>query len=354
METEAHYGGVDSGAASTLGARSKAIRRSGDGGRVTSDGVEREVDLPKARRADKLAQGLGWFSIGLGSAQILAPRVMSRLVGVADADGNKALMRALGVREIAAGVGLLMDPKPTGFAVARVAGDTMDLALLAKTMANPENNRARAVFATAAVVGVGLLDVFASEQLTVTTPKVEVAAQPEGLRVKKSVTVNRPVEEVYAHWRNFENLPRFMKHLDSVQNTGEDTSRWSAGSSHGLSVHWDVQLVEDQPNKLLSWRTIGVSDITGHGRVEFSPAPGNRGTEVRAVIEYQVPGGAVGNRLARIFRDVPGVKVENQLNIFKQIMELGEEVHSDSSIHKGPHPAQPSRASAQDGQQPSA
>ncbi len=354
METQAQYGGVDSGAAGAIGAKPRAIRRSGDGGRVTSDGTEREVDLPKAKRADKLAEGLGWFSIGLGTAQILAPRVMSRLVGVEDADGNKGLMRFLGVREIAAGVGLLMDPKPTGFAVSRVAGDTMDLALLVKTMANPENNRARALLATAVVAGVGALDVYASEQLKVTTPKVDAAPRADGLRVKKSVTVNRPVEEVYAHWRNFENLPQFMKHLDSVQNTGENTSRWSAGSSQGQSVHWDVQLVEDQTNKLLSWHTIGVSDVTGHGRVEFSPAPGDRGTEVRAVIEYQVPGGSVGNRLARIFRDVPGVKVENQLNIFKQIMELGEEVRSDSSIHKGPHPAQPSRASAQVGQQPTA
>ena len=354
METEAHYGGVGRDATSSFGARPRAIRRSGDGGRVTSDGTEREVDLPKAKRADKLAQGLGWFSIGLGAAQILAPEAMSRLVGVSDADGNKGLMRFLGVREISAGIGLLMDPKPTGFTAARVAGDTMDLALLVKTMANPENNRARALLATAVVAGVGLLDAYATEQLKVTTPKVEVAKQSDGLRVKKSVTVNRPVEEVYAHWRNFENLPQFMKHLDSVQNIGENTSRWSAGSSQGMSVHWDVQLVEDQPNKLLSWRTIGISDITGHGRVEFTPAPGNRGTEVRAVIEYQVPGGAVGNRLARIFRDVPGVKVENQLNIFKQIMELGEEVRSDSSIHKGPHPAQPSRASAQVGQQPTA
>jgi uncharacterized membrane protein len=259
-------------------------------------------------------------------------------------------MRALGVREIAAGIGLLADPKPTGFAAARVAGDAMDLALLVKTLATPENDTARTLLATAAVVGVGLLDVLASEELAATTPKVEHAARAqEGLQVKKSVTVNRPVEEVYAHWRNFENLPAFMKHLDSVSNTGENTSRWSAGSAQGLSVEWEVQLVEDQPNQLISWRTIGVSDVTGHGRVQFTPAPGGRGTEVRATIEYQVPGGALGNKLARIFRDVPGVKVENQLNVFKQIMETGEEVHSDSSIHRGPHPAQPSSARERQG-----
>jgi uncharacterized membrane protein len=161
------------------------------------------------------------------------------------------------------------------------------------------------------------------------------------LQVKKSVTVNRPVHEVYAFWRNFENLPQFMKHLDSVQNTGENTSRWTAGSAQGERVQWDVQLVERQPNRLLSWKTVGVSDLKGQGQVDFRPAPGGRGTEVHANISYQVPGGAVGKRLAAIFRDVPGVKIENQLNVFKQIMETGEEVRSDSSIHKGPHPAQP-------------
>jgi uncharacterized membrane protein len=350
METVAQHGGASDTAGTTAGGK-PAIRRRGEGGRVTGDGREREVSLPRSRRADKLAQGLGWFSIGLGTAQILAPRAMSRLVGVKDADGNAGLMRALGLREIAAGIGLLTDPKPTGFAAARVAGDAMDLALMVNTLSTPENDKARALLATTVVLGAGLIDVLATEELARTTPGVEHAEQSaEGLMVKKSVTVNRPVEEVYEFWKNFENLPRFMKHIDRVVGTGENTTRWSAGSSQGLSVAWDVQLVEDRPNELLSWQTIGVSDVTGHGRVQFSPAPGGRGTEVRAAISYQVPGGALGTRIARIFRDVPGVKVENQLNVFKQIIETGEEVHSDSSIHRGPHPAQPSadrpRASA--------
>lgn len=349
METVSRQGGTSGEAmgAAYLTGTEKPIRQHGAGGRVTGDGLEREVSLPKARRADRLAQGLGWFSIGLGTAQILAPRAMSRLVGVKDAAGNKTLMRALGVREIAAGIGLLADPKPTGFAVARVAGDAMDLALLVKTLSNRENDRARVLLAAAVVVGAGLIDVLASGELRATTPRV---VHPEkntgGLQVRKSVTVNRPVDEVYAFWRDFENLPRFMKHLDSVRTTGENTTRWLAGASQEFSVEWEVQLVEARQNELLSWQTIGVSDVTGTGRVEFMPAPGGRGTEVRANISYQVPGGALGAKIARIFRDVPGVKVENQLNVFKQIIETGEELHSDASIHKGMHPAQPSAESA--------
>jgi uncharacterized membrane protein len=338
------------GSASSAGGRvayrtgsEKAIRRPGAGGRITGDGVEREVSLPRARRADTLAQGLGWFSIGLGVAQIVAPRGVSRLIGVKDAHGHKGLMRALGLREISAGIGLLTDPKPTGFAVARVAGDVMDLALLANALRTPENDRGRTAFATAAVVGVGLLDVLASEELAATVPRVSHPGRDtQRLHVRKSVTVSRPVEEVYAFWRNFENLPRFMKHLDSVRSSDARRSWWTAGSSEGVSVAWEVEIVEDRPNELISWRTIGVSDLTGQGVVEFRPAPGGRGTEVRANISYEPPGGAFGAKIARIFRDVPGVTIENQLNVFKQILETGEEVRSDASIHRGPHPAQPS------------
>jgi uncharacterized membrane protein len=344
METETRQGGTTrsgSGVAYRTG-NDKAIRDFGEGGRITGDGVEREVNLPKSKRADKLAMGLGWFSIGLGVAQIVAPRGMSRLIGVKDADGNKGVMRAVGLREISAGIGLLTDPKPTGFAVARVAGDVMDLAMLANALTSPENDRRRTAFATAAVIGVGLLDVLASEDLATTTPKVmHPARDTQRLQIRKAVTVNRPVDEVYAFWRNFENLPQFMTHLDSVQNSGDRRSQWAAGSPEGVTVQWEVEIVEDRPNELISWRTIGVSDITGQGIVEFRPAPGGRGTEVRANISYEPPGGPLGAKIARIFRDLPGVKIENQLNVFKQIMETGEEVRSDASIHRGPHPAQP-------------
>lgn len=320
----------------------KAIRDFGEGGRVTGDGVEREVSLPTARRADKLAQGLGWFSIGLGVAQIVAPRGVSRLIGVKDADGNTGLMRMVGLREVSAGIGLLTDPKPTGFAVARVAGDVMDLALLANALTTTKNDRGRTALATAAVIGVGLLDVLASEQLASSTPKVmHPSRDTRRLQIRKSVTVNRPVEDVYAFWRDFENLPQFMKHIDSVRHQGDGRSLWKAGAPEGVLVEWEVEIVEDRPNELISWRTIGVSDITGQGIVEFRPAPGNRGTEVRANISYEPPGGALGAKIGRIFRDLPGVKIENQLNVLKQIMETGEEVRSDSSIHRGPHPAQP-------------
>ena len=344
-ETETQQGGArGTGNGGTyLTGTDRPVRRYGGGGRVTGDGRQREVNLSKSRRADKLAQGLGWFSIGLGVAQIIAPRGMSRLIGVKDADGNRAVMRAVGVREIAAGIGLLADPKPTGFAVARVAGDVMDLAMLANALTTPENDHGRTAFATAAVIGVGLLDVLASEDLATTVPKVAHPGRTAGgLRIRKSVTVNRPVEEVYGFWRNFENLPQFMKHLDSVRNTGEGRSHWRARSpGDAAAVDWDVEVVEDRANELIAWRILGVSEISGTGRVRFVAAPGERGTEIHAEFEYAPPGGPVGAKVARFLRDIPGVKLENELNLLKQILETGEIVNSDASIFKGPHPARP-------------
>jgi uncharacterized membrane protein len=345
METATQQGARGAGNGGTyLTGTDRPVRRHGGGGRVTGDGRQRDVNLRKARRADKLAQGLGWFSIGLGVAQIVAPRRMSRLIGVKDVDGNRTVMRAVGMREIAAGIGLLSDPKPTGFAVARVAGDVMDLAMLAKALNTPENDHGRTAFATAAVIGVGLLDVLASEDLATTVPKVTHPGKAaNGLRIRKSVTVNRPVEEVYGFWRNFENLPQFMRHLDSVRNTGEGRSHWKARStaSDVAAVEWDVEVLEDRANELIAWRILGISEISGTGRVQFVAAPGGRGTEVHAEFDYSPPGGPIGAKVARFLRDIPGVKLENDLNLLKQILETGEIVNSDASIFKGPHPARP-------------
>lgn len=346
METAMQQGGVRSagGGVGYLTGTDRPIRRTGEGGRVTDDGMIREVNLPKARSADRLAQALGWFSIGLGVAQITAPRRVARMIGVQDTDRNKNVMRAVGVREIAAGIGLLSDPKPTGFAISRVVGDVMDLAMLANAMSSTRNERGRTALATAAVIGVGALDVLCSEQLATTVPRVvHPAKSAQGTRIRKSVTINHPIEEVYAFWRNFENLPRFMNHLESVRDMGSGRTRWrSKPASEGVSgLEWDVEIIEDIANELIAWRTIGISEVTGSGTVRFTAAPGGRGTEVHVEMRYDPPGGAVGARLARFFRDVPGIKLENELYILKQILETGEVVHSDSSIHKGPHPAQP-------------
>jgi uncharacterized membrane protein len=167
------------------------------------------------------------------------------------------------------------------------------------------------------------------------------------MHIRKSVTIARPIEEVYSFWRNFENLPQFMQHLDNVRTTDDTRSHWTAkplggsGDGNAKAIEWDVEIIEDRENELIAWRTVGISELSGRGTVEFRAAPGGRGAEVHADMQFDPPGGPVGAKLARLFRDVPGIKLENNLNLLKQILETGEIVRSDASVHTGPHPGQP-------------
>lgn len=311
---------------------------------IRSPGTPREAP----HRAEKgpneqLAGFLGWFSIGLGLSQVIAPRVMSRLVGIDDDAKNASLMRALGIRELTSGVGILSQQHPTGWVWSRVAGDMMDLAMLGRAMSTSENKRGRTAAAAAAVLGVMALDVLAGQQLK-HSPNTAVAPKEEpGIRVRKSVTVGRPPEEVYAFWHDFENLPRFMQHLESVRVTGDNRSHWKAKAPAGHSVEWDAVTLQDVPNELISWRSEGGADVYNEGTVRFRPAPGNRGTEVHVELVYEPPGGIITSKLAKLFREEPGQQVKDDLLHLKQVIEIGEVVLSDATLSKGPHPAQPDR-----------
>jgi uncharacterized membrane protein len=161
------------------------------------------------------------------------------------------------------------------------------------------------------------------------------------IRTKKSITVNKPVPEVYGFWHNFENFPQFMRHLESVTVTGAGRSHWVAKAPAGQKVEWDAETLEDRPNELISWRSVEGSDVFNAGTVRFMPAPGGRGTEVRVELAYHPPLGKLGAEVAKLFREEPGQQVADDLRHFKQVMETGEIVISDATKHRGPHPAQP-------------
>ena len=318
--------------------------------RSTSTNRDVTYDGPRAPKGpnEKLADFLGWFSLGLGASQILMPRVVSKICGVDDSDSNTALMRALGVREITSGIGILSKERPSNWLWSRVVGDIMDLALLGKVMSNSENHRGRTTFATASVLGVLALDALAAQQIanspnTAINPDVE----EEGIHVRKTITVNKPVEEVYNFWHDFENLPRFMRHLESVQVTGPNRSHWRAKAPAGKTVEWDAVTSRDVPNELIAWRSEGNADVYNEGEVQFQAAPGGRGTQIHVDLRYEPPGGVAGRvaaKVAKLFRKEPGQEVQDDLRAFKQVMEVGEIVLSDSTIEKGkPRPAQPSR-----------
>jgi uncharacterized membrane protein len=165
--------------------------------------------------------------------------------------------------------------------------------------------------------------------------------QKQGIHVVQRITIKRPRNEVYGFWHNFENLPRFMAHLESVEISSEGRSHWTAKAPAGTTVEWDAETIDDRPNELIAWRSLQDSTVPNSGTVRFTDAPGDRGTEVHVELRYQPPGGRLGSWIAKLFGEEPDLQVKGDLRRFKQVMETGEIVHSDSSIHSGPHPASP-------------
>src|SRR5215211_5356268 len=129
----------------------------------------------------------------------------------------------------------------------------------------------------------------------------------EGIRVERAMTVNRPKEELYQMWRDFENLPRFMEHLESVQvdDANSGRSHWVAKGPLDRRVEWDSELIEEHENELLVWKSLPGSMVESMGRVEFMDAPGGRGTIVRVSMEYNPPAGSLGAAFAKLFQEEP-------------------------------------------------
>jgi uncharacterized membrane protein len=144
------------------------------------------------------------------------------------------------------------------------------------------------------------------------------------IRVEKTVTIqNKSPEELYTFWRNFENLPTFMKNLHSVQIVNETRSHWMANSPMG-SVEWDAEMLIDRQNELITWASVPGADVENSGSVRFTAAYPGRGTEVKLVLEYSPPGGAITDTIAKIFNQSPEQQIVEDLRHFKMLMETGE------------------------------
>lgn len=148
----------------------------------------------------------------------------------------------------------------------------------------------------------------------------------EGIRVERSVTVNRPRAELFPMWRDFENLPRFMEHLESVKVDDSEIGRshWVAKGPLNRRVEWDAEIIEERDNELLVWKSLPGSMVESMGRVEFLDAPGGRGTVIRVSMEYNPPGGSLGAAFAKLFGKEPNHQINEDLRHFKQIVEAGE------------------------------
>lgn len=144
------------------------------------------------------------------------------------------------------------------------------------------------------------------------------------LEVIRAATIARPRAQVYAFWRDFTNLPRFMLHLESVRVSDDGRSHWVAAGPVGRPVEWDAEIVEDQPGELIAWRSIGRATPSNRGTVRFADAPGGRGTEVRVSLDYDPPGGGLGSGLARLTGREPSQQLAEDLRHLKQVLESGE------------------------------
>lgn len=144
------------------------------------------------------------------------------------------------------------------------------------------------------------------------------------VHVKKSVTIDKSAAELYSFWRNFENLPQFMAHLESVKVQDGDGKRshWVAKAPLGQSVEWDAELTSDVENERIGWKSLEGSQINNSGVVEFI-STANRGTEVRVVLTYEPPAGYIGTLIAKLFGEEPNQQVADDLRRFKMLMEAG-------------------------------
>ncbi len=152
----------------------------------------------------------------------------------------------------------------------------------------------------------------------------EALGMNQAIKVEKTVTINKPADELYRYWHNFEQLPTFMKHLKSVTVIDNKRSHWVANAPLGASVEWDADIIEDRENEFISWASVEGADVDNSGFVRFKPAPGDRGTEVKVVIEYAPPGGVVASAIAKLFGEEPEQQIGDDLRRFKMLMEAGE------------------------------
>jgi uncharacterized membrane protein len=153
----------------------------------------------------------------------------------------------------------------------------------------------------------------------------EQRGAPAGhVRTTHTIAINRTPEQVYAFWRELRNLPRFMRHLESVEPRGEKRSHWVACGPIGTRVEWDAEIVEDRENRRISWASLESADVDSRGSVEFAPGPGGRGTLVRVELEYRPPAGVAAAKLASLFGEAPEQKIREDLRRLKQLLETGE------------------------------
>jgi uncharacterized membrane protein len=268
-----------------------------------------------------LSRSLAWFSIGVGTVQLLAPRTCAHMLGLPTDRRSRRIVRTRGLRELVTGVGLLNSDHP-GFAWTRLAGDVLDLGLWASRWRSQRADGARLTGAMVATIGVAIVDAMAL---------AAKRAAPEPTDIMASIRIEKEPGEVFRFWRRAENLSRFMGRLARVEPIDERNARWHTHGEGGEAQAWEVEIVEDEPDRLIAWRVRHGASIACSGVVGFVPAPGGRGTEVQVALHTHAASGTLGKAMARLFGESPRQELVSDLRRLKQVLETGEVVRSDSS-----------------------
>jgi len=188
--------------------------------------------------------------------------------------------------------------------------------------------------AAMAVIGGGLAYKAATEKMGADKYDGHNLPYRGGVVIERSVVINKKPDELYQFWRNFENLPIFMEHLISVKVTGDFTSHWAATGPAGIPIEWDAEIINEQPNELIAWRSLESSNIDNTGSVHFQPVDDGAATMVKVVLRYDPPGRNLGAAFARLFHEEPGIQVSEDLLRFKQLIETGAASSGKSAGHK--------------------
>ena len=144
----------------------------------------------------------------------------------------------------------------------------------------------------------------------------------KGIKVEQTVSINKQAEELYQFWRNFENLPRIMKHLKAVQIIDQRRSHWVVKAPAGTTVEWDAEIIKEEENHMIAWRSLANAEVKNAGSVYFEPDARGRGTIVRVILNYEPPAGRIGAAIAKIFGEEPAQQIEDDLQRFKKIIEM--------------------------------
>lgn len=289
----------------------------GDGSfKASEEGSILGKTLERAKQSGRITSGnlLGWLSLGLGFAALAGSK---RILNWLRLGGNtRALwtLRAIGVREVVTGLGILSQAQQPRWLWSRVAGDAIDLGLLGYLGTGKQPLKERAQIGLSAVTAVAALDLASA---------LMARRAQRTFHVHKIVTINRSPQQIYRFWRNLQNLPRFMEHLKAVEpSDGGRLSHWVADAPAGSSVEWDAEIVEEVPGSLIAWRSLEGSQVDHNGVVRFEPGP--HGTVVRVELDYRPPAGALGVALAKLSGKSPDQQVESDLHHLKQVLETGE------------------------------